>query len=90
MMTRIDDEEKERLFPNGVMNDVAIEFWDFAPAVIDRGKPKVDGWMGARAEAIRIAAFESSWLSQPVKVEKVLRCEVENCQREINESLGLF
>ena len=89
MMNSLSDKDKERLFPAGVKNGVAIELWDFADAIINKRKPEVDGVLGAKALAIPMAVYESSWLGQPVKVEKVENCEVENYQREINESLGL-
>lgn len=89
MMNALTAEEKERLFPNGVTNDVAIELWDFGEAILNHRRPEVDGRLGALAEAIPIAVFESSWSGQPVKVEKVLKCDVEDYQRDVNENAGL-
>lgn len=90
MMNSLSDEEKERFFPAGITNSTAITLWDFADAIISKRKPEVDGVLGAKALAIPLAVYESSWLGQSVKVEKVENCEIENYQREINESLGLL
>jgi len=90
MMKGLDQEVKERWFPKGVTNDVAIELYDFAESILNNRKPEVDGNLGAKAEAIPMAVYESSWLGKPVKVEKVENGEIENYQREINERLDLI
>jgi len=90
MMKGLDPEVKERWFPKGTTNDVAIELHDFAESILRHRKPEVDGLLGAKAEAIPMAVYESSWLGEPVKVEKVENFEIENYQREINERLNLI
>jgi len=90
MMKGLDPGVKERWFPKGTTNDVAIELHDFAESILSHRKPEVDGLLGTRAEAIPMAVYESSWLGEPVKVEKVENCKIENYQREINEGLNLI
>jgi len=90
MMKGLDPHVKERWFPKGITNDVAIELYDFAESTLGHRKPEVDGLLGVKAEAIPMAVYESSWLGEPVKVEKVENCEIENYQREINEGLNLI
>ena len=88
-MESISEDEKEKLFPSGVTDTVAIELKDFADAILTGSKPEVDGIEGLKDEAICMAVFESSWLNQPVAISKIENCEIENYQKEINNSLGL-
>jgi predicted dehydrogenase len=88
-MESISEDEKEKLFPSGVTDTVAIELKDFADAILTGSKPEVDGIEGLKDEAICMAVFESSWLNQPVPISKIENCEIENYQKEINDSLGL-
>jgi len=85
----IDGETKERFFPKGITEGVAIELYDFIQAVKNRSRPEVDGWEGLKAQAVCDAFFESSALGQPVKVEDVLECKVERYQGPINEGNGI-
>jgi len=92
MMKSLGEEERRSLFPGGLdgpNSDVAIELWDFADAILRKRKPEVDGYLGRKAEAVPIAVYESSWLGEPVELRRVENCEVENYQREINESLNI-
>jgi predicted dehydrogenase len=85
----LDDESKERFFPRGITEGVAIELYDFIRAVRTRAKPEVGGWEGLKAQAVCDAFFESSALGVPVKVKDVLECKVESYQGPINERNGI-
>jgi UDP-N-acetyl-2-amino-2-deoxyglucuronate dehydrogenase len=100
MMTRMSKEEQERFFPKGLGTKLRSSFWgddasfatellDFANAIIEQRKPEVDGASGAKAQAVPLAIFESSFIGEPVKVSDVENCRIENYQMEINETLGL-
>ncbi len=88
-MGSLKEEEKERLFPGGVTDAIAVELKDFADAVRQGAVPEVDGLGGYRAQAICMAVFESGWSGRPVILQEVERLEVEEYQRPINEMLGI-
>ena len=95
MLDEMEQEEKDRLFPGGIglrddfSSTVGIEIWDFARAIREGTSPEVDGRLGAQAEAVPMAIYESSAIGEKVKVEDVLECRVEAYQDEINRDLGL-
>ena len=64
-------------------------YLDFADAIKTGNTPEVDGVEGLKDEAICMAVFESAWMNQPVSVSKIENCEIEDYQKEINDSLGL-
>ncbi|MFA6112021.1 MAG: Gfo/Idh/MocA family oxidoreductase [Candidatus Latescibacterota bacterium] len=82
-------EERERLFPGGITDAIAVELKDFADAVRLGTVPEVDGLEGYKAEAICLALFESAWHGRPVTLAEIERCETEGYQADINEALGL-
>ena len=88
-MESIDEDQKQKLFPNGVTDTIAIELKDFADAIFTGGKPEVDGIEGMKDQAICMAVFESSAVNRTVRLSEVENCEVEEYQREINEDLGI-
>ena len=89
-MESISADEKEKLFPSGITDPVAIELKDFADAILTGSKPEVDGIEGLKDAAICMAVFESSYLNRPVTMSEILNCETENYQKEINDGLGLY
>jgi predicted dehydrogenase len=82
-------EEKERLFPYGMTDGVALECYDFIEAVRLRRRPDVDGWDGLKAKSMSEAIFESSWCGQAVRVDDVIEGKIEGYQKAINEKWGL-
>jgi len=88
-MESISEHEKEKLFPSGIADTVAIELKDFADAILNGNKPEVDGVEGFKDQAICMAVFESSCLNQPVIVSDIENCKIENYQKEINDDLGV-
>ena len=88
-MESISDEQKERFFPSGITDTVAIELKDFADAVRIGTVPEVDVMEGLKDQAICMAIFESAWFNRPVSLQEIERCELEGYQKEINEALGI-
>ena len=88
-MESLTPEQKEKYFPGGITDTVAIELKDFADAVRLGTVPEVDVMEGLRDQAICMAIFESAWFGRPVTIQEIIRCELEGYQREINEQLGL-
>ncbi len=100
MLNSLSEEHKEKLFPNGIGSEYKATFWggessfaiellDFAEAILNQGRPEVDGVLGAKAVAMPMAIYESSFIGKPVKVSEVENCKIENYQNEINEKLGI-
>lgn len=88
-MESITDEERERLFPMGITDSVAIELHEFIEGAL-HGKPiETDGAEGYKSQAICMAVYESAWLNAPVKLEAVAKGEVEGYQAELNRQLRL-
>jgi predicted dehydrogenase len=90
----------ERLFgPNEVEYDLpfaaidakhlAIEYHDFAAAVLSGGQPEVDGYLGMTAVAAILGAYESAWAGRAVTMAELLSGEVRAYQEEIDNALGL-
>ncbi len=93
-MTQLQDEflahlpsdERERLFPLGLMDDIAQEVWEFLTACqTGNAQVEVDGEEGYRSQAVCMAIYESAVLQQPVSVAAVRALEVEAYQRALNE-----
>jgi predicted dehydrogenase len=100
MLSNLSEESREKFFPKGLGSDYKATFWgsdpsfaiellDFADAILNHGRPEVDGVLGAKAVAVPMAIFESSYIGKPVKVSEVENCTIENYQKEINEKLGI-
>lgn len=87
---QLDENEKERLFPHGVTDEVAQELCEFIRACLYGTPVETDGLEGYRAEAICFALYESQALNRPVTTAEIENLEVEVYQREINEALGLL
>jgi len=85
----ITKEEKERLFPLGLDDPVAIELYQFFEAVKGNRQVETDGREGYKAEAISLALFESNALGRKVTLSEIENLEVENYQSEINSELGI-
>lgn len=85
----ISEEDKQRLFPFGVTDTFATELHEFIEAVRGGGSVEIDGVQGMKDEAISLALYESSAVSQPVELAKIENCEIEVYQRRFNEMVGL-
>jgi predicted dehydrogenase len=88
-LATLSPEERERLFPGGVTDEVATELCEFVRAVRGQGSVETDALEGYKAEAISIALYESSAAGRPVTLREVEALDVETYQDEINRDLGL-
>ncbi len=68
---------------------IAIEYHDFARAILEGGKPEVDALEGRRAMAVVYAIFEAAVLGRRVTVAEVEEGRVRAYQEEIDQALGL-
>ena len=85
-LASLNDEEKERLFPMGIMNDIAQEVHEFIVACL-KGDPnvEVDGEEGYKSQAVCMAIYEAATLKQTISVADVMALKVEAYQRPLNE-----
>lgn len=68
---------------------LAIELHDFAAAILDDGRPEVDGRDGMLAVASVLAAYESDLAGRSVSMAEILDSSMSAYQDEIDEPLGL-
>jgi len=85
----LDDKTKNRLFPHGLTNGVAIECYDFLDAIQNDRQPEVTGEVGMKAKAICESIFESGFCGEAVKYDDVLSGKIDAYQRPINEHWGI-
>jgi predicted dehydrogenase len=85
-LASLNDDERERLFPFGLMDGIAQEIHEFVVACQQGNlKVEVDGEEGYRSQAVCMAVYESATLHRPVKVARVMALKVEAYQRPFNE-----
>ena len=80
-LLNISGDEKEKLFPSGVTDTIAIELKDFADAVLTGSKLEVDGIEGFKDQAICMAVYESAALNRPVAISDIENCKIEEYQK---------
>lgn len=68
---------------------LAIEYHDFAEAVLQGRAPEVDGRDGMIAVAAILGAYESASVGRAVELEELLSGAVRTYQEEIDDALGL-
>jgi predicted dehydrogenase len=76
-------------FPPIDAKHLAIEYHDFAEAILTGRLPEVDGSLGMTAVAAILGAYESALAGRAVSMEELLSGEVRAYQEEINAALGL-
>lgn len=82
-MASLSDQEKEKLFPNGITDTIAIELKEFFDAILGLGDIETTGIVGLKDEAISMAVYESNFLNMPVKVKDIEECKIENYQTSL-------
>jgi predicted dehydrogenase len=88
-MAQLSDEDKQRLFPNGVTDTVATELKEFIDACRLGTPIETDGLEGYKAMAICFGLYESAALHAPVQIADIENLTHERYQRDLNEGLGL-
>ncbi len=85
----LNEEQKNKLFPHGFMDGVAIECYDFLDAIQNNRQPEVTGELGMKAKAICESIFESGFSGQAVKYDDVLSGKIDAYQKPINDHWGI-
>ncbi|MBM3237758.1 Gfo/Idh/MocA family oxidoreductase [Candidatus Poribacteria bacterium] len=88
-LNTLSSDDKEKLFPRGITNAVALGIYDFLDAVRNHREPEVTGWDGFAAQAICDAIYESAHCGQAVSVDDVICSKIEAYQADINAHWGL-
>lgn len=79
----LSEDDRERLFPAGIKDTIAIELKEFFDAVLGKGEIETTGIVGLKDQAISMAVYESNWINAPVKIEDVEECKIENYQKTL-------
>jgi len=76
-------------FPAIDAKHMAIEFHDFAQAILTGRPPEVDGYLGMTAVAAILGAYESALAGRAVSMEELLSGTIQAYQVDIDAALGL-
>ena len=80
----ISDRERNRLFPHGLTDGMAIELWDFVDAIVKGRNVEIDAEEGLKSKAISEAIYESGKSGEVVKVADVIRGKANAYQRDLD------
>ena len=83
-LDNISDRERNRLFPHGLTDGMAIELWDFVDAIVKGRNVEIDAEEGLMSKAISEAIYESGKSGEVVKVADVIRGKANAYQRDLD------
>lgn len=86
---KTDQNIKEKYFPYGIKDPMALETLDFIKAIEEKREMETSGRKGLKDLAAAFAMLESSYLKIPVKVKDVEEGKLWNYKKEINEYYGI-
>ncbi|MCZ6676304.1 MAG: Gfo/Idh/MocA family oxidoreductase [Candidatus Poribacteria bacterium] len=76
-------------FPETDRKIIAIEYGDFAEAISGEHPVEVDAEQGTRSVAVSYAILESGETGRLITIDEMIAEQVDDYQREINESLAI-
>lgn len=76
--------EKDRLFPYGITDGMALELWDFIDALSTGRDVEIDAEEGLRSKAVSEAIYESGKTGNVVKIKDVIAGKVNAYQRDVD------
>jgi predicted dehydrogenase len=80
---------KQQHFPLGLSDSFALNQLDWLESIREHRAPETSGREGLRDLACAFAVLESNLAKRTVDIEEVIRGEVREFQRQIDEQLGL-
>ena len=83
------DEMKERFFPYGIKDPMALETLEFLRAIEEGREMETSGGEGLRDLAASFALIESSRMGRSVKVDDVESGKIAEYEEEINRYYGI-
>jgi len=82
---QLDEETREKLFPYGVENDVALECWDFVDSVRTRREPEISAETTKWTKSLCLAMYESAQAGETVRARDVFEGKLSAYQDPVNE-----
>ena len=82
-------EIKERFFPYGIKDPMALETLEFLNAINEKREMETSGWEGLRDLAASFALIESSLRRRSIKVDDVESGKIAAYEKEINKYYGI-
>ncbi|MDA0710573.1 MAG: Gfo/Idh/MocA family oxidoreductase [bacterium] len=76
--------QKDRLFPYGLTDGMALELWDFIDALSTGRDVEIDAVEGLNSKAVSEAIYESGKSGQVVKVSDVISGKVNAYQKDVD------
>ena len=76
-------------FPETDRKIIAVEYADFAEAILGQHQVEVNAEQGTRSVAASYSMMESQKIGRLVTLEEVIAEQVDSYQEEINDSLGI-
>jgi len=76
--------QKDRLFPYGLTDGMALELWDFIDALSIGRDVEIDATEGLNSKAVSEAIYESGKSGQVVKVSDVISGKVNAYQKDVD------
>ncbi|MBT4140850.1 MAG: hypothetical protein HOE48_23260, partial [Candidatus Latescibacteria bacterium] len=76
--------QKDRLFPYGLTDGMALELWDFIDALSIGRDVEIDAVEGLNSKAVSEAIYESGKSGQVVKVKDVISGKVNAYQKDVD------
>jgi predicted dehydrogenase len=76
--------ERNRLFPYGVTDGMALELWDFVDALATGRRVEIDAEEGLKSKAVSEAVYESGKTGQVVRVADVVSGKACAYQRDVD------
>ncbi|MFT5370030.1 MAG: putative dehydrogenase, partial [Candidatus Latescibacterota bacterium] len=80
----LSQKQKDRLFPYGLTDGMALELWDFIDALSIGRDVEIDAVEGLNSKAVSEAIYESGKSGQVVKISDVISGKVNAYQRDVD------
>jgi len=80
----LSQKQKDRLFPYGLTDGMALELWDFIDALSIGRDVEIDAVEGLNSKAVSEAIYESGKSGQVVKVSDVISGKVNAYQKDVD------
>lgn len=83
-LATLSKKDKDRLFPYGVTDGMALELWDFIDALSTGRDVEIDAEEGMKSKAVSEAIYESGKTGQVVKVKDIISGKANSYQRDVD------
>lgn len=80
----LSQKQKDRLFPYGLTDGMALELWDFIDALSTGRDVEIDAEEGLKSKAVSEAIYESGKTGDVVKIKDVISGKVNAYQKDVD------